>query len=137
MQVHFKSAPIKVRYGETDQMGVVHHSNYLRYFEVARLEWLTQLGVSYNSMEEQGVMMPVISAHIDYKSPAKFEDELRVFIQLEQVPLVKMIFNYQVFNQHDDLVCLASTKLAFMNASNRRPIRCPETFKAVFAAVVE
>lgn len=137
LQIHFKSSPIKVRYGETDQMGVVHHSNYLRYFEVARIEWLMQLGVSYNTMEEEGVMMPVISAHIDYKQPAKFEDELSVLIQLEQVPLVKMVFNYQVLNQHNDLVCEASTTLAFMNAMNRRPIRCPETFKAVFAAVVE
>ena len=77
-------------------MGVVHHSNYLRYLEVARLEWLTQLGISYNTMEEEGVMMPVISAHIDYKLPAKFEDALVVHIHLRAVPLVKMIFDYEI-----------------------------------------
>lgn len=137
LEIHFQSTPIIVRYGETDQMGVVHHSNYLRYLEVARLEWLTQLGISYNKMEAEGVMMPVISATIDYKQPAKFEDKLLLQINLEEVPLVKMIFNYKVINQHNDLVCTAATTLAFMNASSRRPMRCPESFKAVFSAVVQ
>ena len=94
MKIHFSSSPIIVRYGETDQMGVVHHSNYLRYFEVARLEWLTQLGISYQAMEEAGVMMPVIDAQISYKTPAKFEDHLTINIQLKEVPLVKMTFLY-------------------------------------------
>ena len=117
-------------------MGVVHHSNYLRYFEVARLEWLTQLGVSYNKMEEEGVMMPVISAQIEYKTPARFEDQLCIKIHLVDVPLVKMTFRYEVVNQKDELVCTATTVLAFMNAENRRPHRCPEAFKEVFAAVL-
>ena len=136
LKIHFSSSPIIVRYGETDQMGVVHHSNYLRYFEVARLEWLTKLGVSYQAMEEEGVMMPVINAQISYKTPAKFEDRLVIKIHLKEVPLVKMTFLYEVVNQNDELVCTASTTLAFMNASNRRPHRCPENFKAVFAAVI-
>lgn len=117
-------------------MGVVHHSNYLRYFEVARLEWLTQLGISYNAMEATGIMMPVIAADIQYKQAAKFEDTLKISIQLRSLPMVKMIFDYQVHNQKGELVCLASTTLAFMRADNRRPIRCPEKFSAVFAAVL-
>ena len=136
LKIHFSSTPIKVRYGETDQMGVVHHSNYLRYFEVARIEWLTQLGVSYQAMEEAGVMMPVIDVQISYKTPAKFEDKLTINIHLKEVPLVKMTFLYEVLNQNGELVCTAITTLAFMNASNRRPHRCPENFKAVFAAVI-
>ena len=136
MKIHFSSSPIIVRYGETDQMGVVHHSNYLRYFEVSRLEWLTQLGVSYQAMEEVGIMMPVIDAQITYKTPAKFEDALIIKIHLKEVPLVKMTFFYEVINQKDELVCTASTTLAFMNASNRRPHRCPENFKAIFAEVI-
>ena len=103
-------------------MGVVHHSNYLRYFEVARLEWLTQLGVSYNKMEEEGVMMPVISAQIDYKIPARFEDQLRIKIHLKEIPLVKMTFIYEVVNQKDELVCTATTVLAFMNAKTENHI---------------
>ena len=136
LKIHFTSSPLVVRYGETDQMGVVHHSNYLRYFEVARLEWLTQLGVSYNKMEEEGVMMPVISAQIDYKTPARFEDQLRIKIHLKEIPLVKMTFIYEVVNQNQELVCTATTVLAFMNAENRRPHRCPESFKKIFAAVL-
>ena len=136
LKIHFISSPLVVRYGETDQMGVVHHSNYLRYFEVARLEWLTQLGVSYNKMEEEGVMMPVISAQIDYKTPARFEDQLRIKIHLKEIPLVKMTFIYEVVNQNQELVCTATTVLAFMNAENRRPHRCPESFKKIFAAVL-
>ena len=136
LKIHFTSSPLVVRYGETDQMGVVHHSNYLRYFEVARLEWLTQLGVSYNKMEEEGIMMPVISAQIDYKTPACFEDRLRIKIHLKEIPLVKMIFIYEVVNQKEELVCTATTVLAFMNAENRRPHRCPESFKKIFAAVL-
>ena len=117
-------------------MGVVHHSNYLRYFEVARIEWLTQLGVSYQAMEEEGVMMPVIDVQINYKTPAKFEDNLTINIHLKEVPLVKMTFLYEVLNQKGELVCTATTTLAFMNANNRRPHRCPENFKAVFAAAI-
>ena len=81
-------------------------------------------------------MMPVISAHIEYKTPARFEDQLRIKIHLKEVPLVKMTFHYEVVNQNDELVCTATTVLAFMNASNRRPHRCPEAFKEVFAAVL-
>lgn len=136
LKFHFRSSPIVVRYGETDQMGVVHHSNYLRYFEVARLEWLTQLGISYNTMESSGVMMPVFHAQIEYKFPACFEDALVVEIYLREVPMVKMIFDYRVTNQRDELICTASTTLAFMRADNRRPIRCPKEFQTVFSTVV-
>ena len=136
LETHFSSSPIFVRYGETDQMGIVHHSNYLRYFEVARIEWLTKLGISYQSMEEAGVMMPVIDAQISYKIPARFEDALTIKIHLKEVPLVRMTFLYEVVNQKEELVCTASTTLAFMNATNRRPHRCPDNFKAVFAAVI-
>lgn len=136
LKIHFKSSPIVVRYGETDQMGVVHHSNYLRFFEVARLQWLKKMGISYNDMEHEGVMMPVIAASIDYKAPAKFEDELTIEIHLQAVPLVKMIFDYQVFNQERHLICTASTTLAFMRTTDRRPIRCPEKFKALFASEI-
>ena len=76
----FTSKPLLVRYGETDQMGVVHHSNYLRYFEVARLEWLSALGVSYTSMEKEGLIMPVIDVKVTYKTPALFDDSLTIYI---------------------------------------------------------
>ncbi|MDB4717223.1 acyl-CoA thioesterase, partial [Flavobacteriaceae bacterium] len=96
--LEYASKPLLVRYGETDQMGIVHHSNYFRYFEVARLEWLTALGVSYALMEKEGVIMPVIDAKISYKTPALFDDKLIINIFLSETPRVKIKFTYEVKN---------------------------------------
>jgi len=126
------SKPILVRYGETDQMGIVYHSNYLRYFEVARLEWLSFLGVSYNAMEQEGVIMPVIEVNLSYKTPALFEDKLIVEVRLDEAPKVKMKFSYSIRNQKDQIVCLGETTLAFLNSKTRKPVRCPEKFKILF-----
>ena len=128
----FISKPILVRYGETDQMGIVHHSNYLRYFEVARLEWLTALGVSYTSMEKQGIIMPVIDANLSYKTSALFDDSLIIGIKLDEIPKVKIKFSYEIRNQKNQVVCLGTTSLAFLNSETRKPIRCPENFTALF-----
>jgi|TARA_B100000767_G_C19778515_1_gene544385 acyl-CoA thioester hydrolase len=129
----FTSKPLLVRYGETDQMGVVHHSNYLRYFEVARLEWLSALGVSYTSMEKEGLTMPVIDVKVTYKTPALFDDSLTIYIFLSELPRVKIIFSYKIKNQKDEIVCNGETTLAFLNAKTRKPVRCPEEFGALFS----
>ena len=129
----FTSKPLIVRYGETDQMGVVHHSNYLRYFEVARLEWLSALGVSYTSMEKEGLIMPVIDVKVTYKTPALFDDSLTIYIFLSELPRVKIIFSYEIKNQKDEIVCTGETTLAFLNAKTRKPVRCPEEFGALFS----
>ena len=129
----FTSKPLLVRYGETDQMGVVHHSNYLRYFEVARLEWLSVLGVSYASMEKEGLIMPVIDVKVTYKTPALFDDSLIIYIFLSELPRVKIIFFYEIKNQRDEIVCTGETTLAFLNAKTRKPVRCPEEFSALFS----
>ncbi|MDC1081295.1 thioesterase family protein [Flavobacteriaceae bacterium] len=126
------SKPILVRYGETDQMGIVHHSNYLYYFEVARLEWLSFLGMSYNAMEQEGIIMPVIEVNLSYKTPALFEDKLIVEVRLNEAPKVKMKFSYSIRNQKDQIVCLGETTLAFLNSKTRKPVRCPEKFKILF-----
>lgn len=129
----FTSKPLLVRYGETDQMGVVHHSNYLRYFEVARLEWLSALGVSYASMEKEGLIMPVIDIKATYKTPALFDDSLTIYVFLSELPRVKIIFLYEIKNQKDEIVCTGETTLAFLNAKTRKPVRCPEEFGALFS----
>jgi len=128
----FTSKPLLVRYGETDQMGVVHHSNYLRYFEVARLEWLSALGVSYTSMEKEGLIMPVIDIKATYKTPALFDDSLTIYVFLSELPRVKIIFLYEIKNQKDEIVCTGETTLAFLNAKTRKLVRCPEEFGALF-----
>lgn len=117
---------VKVRYSETDQMGVVHHGNYAQYFEIARLEWLATLGVSYKTMEEEGVMLPVYELNTKFLKPAFFEDELVIKVRLKETPSVKIIFEYFIYNQKGELLTTAFTTLVFMDAKTRKPIRCPE-----------
>lgn len=116
---------IKVRYAETDQMGVVHHGNYPQYLEIARLEWLDALGISYKTMEENGVFLPVYAIGITYKKSAQFDDVLKVVVSLRNLPTVRIIFDYKIYNQHDELLTTAHTELIFMDAAKNRPIRCP------------
>ena len=74
LKFQFATSSLKVRYSETDQMGFVHHSNYLKYFELARLDWLSKLGISYKKIEENGILFPVIYSEIKYLFPLKFDD---------------------------------------------------------------
>lgn len=117
---------VKVRYAETDQMGVVHHGNYADYLEIARLDWLDELGVSYKSMEKEGVMLPVYEMHFKYIKSALFDDTLKIVTKLRRIPSVKIEFDYEIYNQEDDLLTTASTVLVFMDVKTRKPIRCPE-----------
>ncbi len=117
---------ITVRYSETDQMQFVHHSNYLKYFELARLEWLTVLGVSYSDMEKKGILMPVVRANLDFKSPLYFGDEFQVSVVLKNLPRATLVFYYEIFNQQNKIICSGTTVLAFLSPLTRRPMRCPE-----------
>lgn len=117
---------VKVRYAETDQMGVVHHGNYAQYLEIARIEWLNELGISYKSMEEEGIMLPVFEMNLKFKKPAVFDDELRIETRLKELPNVKIEFEYFIYNQKEELLTSASTVLVFMDARTKRPIRCPQ-----------
>ncbi len=117
---------LKVRYSETDQMGFVHHSNYAKYLEVSRLEWLENLGISYKWMEENGVMLPVYNLQTTFKKSALFDDTLKIVTTLRATPTVRITFDYEVFNQDDDLLTIASTELIFINTETGRPMRCPQ-----------
>lgn len=117
---------VKVRYAETDQMGVVHHGNYPDYLEIARLDWLDTLGVSYKSMEKEGVMLPVYEMHFKYIKSALFDDTLKIVTKLKKIPSVKIEFDYEIYNQEEELLTSASTVLVFMDVQTRKPIRCPE-----------
>lgn len=117
---------VKVRYAETDQMGVVHHGNYAQYFEIARLEWLSALDISYKEMEKNGVMLPVYELNTKYLKPAEFEDKLKIEVKLRELPSVKIIFEYTIYNQKEELLTTAYTTLVFMDAKTKKPIRCPK-----------
>ena len=82
----FDQIPIRVRYGETDQMGVVHHGNYALYIEMGRIEWLRKLGISYKKMEEEGIMLPVISMQLNFKKSARYDDVIKVKTELKKMP---------------------------------------------------
>jgi len=116
----------EVRYYETDQMGVVHHSNYIRYFEVARTLSMKKVGIPYDEMERKGIVMPIVSVSCTYKRPALFGDTLRVSTILEHLPSVKISFTYEVYNHKDELLATGSTVLAFLDSATKRPMRAPQ-----------
>lgn len=117
---------LRVRYGETDQMGVVYHGNYAQYLELGRVEWLRKFGVSYKRMEESGIMLPVISLHIKFKKPARYDDLIKVKTQLVNMPSATIEFNYEILNNADELLATGNTILVFMDINKNRPTRCPK-----------
>ncbi|MFV0540005.1 MAG: acyl-CoA thioesterase [Aestuariibaculum sp.] len=117
---------IRVRYGETDQMGVVYHGNYALYLEMGRIEWLRKLGISYKSMEENGVMLPVVSLNINYKKSACYDDLIKVKTQLKKTPTAKIEFEYEITNENGDILTTASTTLVFIDKKTNKPMRVPQ-----------
>jgi acyl-CoA thioester hydrolase len=117
---------IRVRYGETDQMGVVYHGNYAQYFEVGRVEWLRKFGVSYKELEASGIMLPVISLNIKYKKPARYDDLIKVKTQLVKTPSATIEFNYEIVNEENEILATGNTSLVFIDINRNRPTRCPQ-----------
>ncbi len=117
---------IRVRYGETDQMGYVYYGNYAQFFEVGRVEWLRTLGVSYKSLEESGIMLPVIQLNINYMKPAKYDDLLTITTIMTKKPLVKIEFDFEVRNEKNDLLTTGFTSLVFMDMKKNKPIKAPQ-----------
>ena len=123
---------IDVRYYETDQMGIVHHSNYIRYFECGRVDMLKKIGLPIEKIEESGVMMPVVSVNCRYRTPAKLGDCLNVITYIEELPKARLDIRNEIFNPDGMLVCEGSVTLGFINSEMRRPVRCPELLLNIF-----
>lgn len=120
------STQIRVRYAETDQMGVVYHSNYFPYFESARAESIRELGFTYADMEKMGVIMPVVDVHCRYLRPALYDDLLTVKTTLKELPLHhKIEFHHEVFNEKDELLAVAKIILYFMEAKGMKRTGLP------------
>jgi acyl-CoA thioester hydrolase len=117
---------VRVRYSETDQMGVVYHGNYAQYLEMGRVEWLRNLGISYKWMEENGIMLPVVSLNINYKKPARYDDLLSVKTIFKSQTSVKIEFDYEIRNEQGELLTIASSILVFVNMKTGRPTLPPE-----------
>ena len=120
------STKTRVRYSETDQMGVVYHGNYAQFFEMGRTEWLRSLGITYKDMEMNGIILPVVSLNLNFIKSALYDDILTIHTFLKKEPMVKIEFNYEIKNQLDELICTGSSVLAFMNSKNMKPTRCPD-----------
>ncbi|MBT8185811.1 MAG: acyl-CoA thioesterase [Eudoraea sp.] len=124
--MHFNKISFRVRYSETDQMGVVYHGNYAQYLEMGRVEWLRSFGISYKSMEENGIMLPVISLNVNYKKSALYDDLITVVTSLKKTPSVRIEFDYKIYNEDQEILIEANTVLAFMDIKKKRPVKCPE-----------
>ncbi len=122
---------IRVRYGETDQMGYVYYGNYGMYYEVGRVESLRQLGLTYKELEDGGVMMPVLENHSKFISPALYDDHLKIVTIIREKPTVRIKFEYEIFNQSGKLIHQGETLLAFVDKNTGRPCRPPEHFQNV------
>ncbi len=120
---------VRVRYSETDQMGVVYHGNYAQYFEMGRVEWLRNIGISYKWMEENGVMLPVVSLTTNYKKPARYDDLLRVKTIFKSQTSVKIEFDYEIYNEQDELLTIGNSILVFVNMKTGRPMAAPDYVK--------
>ena len=116
---------IRIRYGETDQMGFVYHGNYAQFFEIGRLDWITQIGVSYKEMESQGILLPVIYLETSFLKSAYYDDELTIETFLLETPTVRIKFGYNIFNNKNELLTIGTTHLVFLNKKNNKPMRCP------------
>ncbi|MAG18751.1 MAG: thioesterase [Flavobacteriaceae bacterium] len=124
--INYISEVFRVRYTETDQMGFAHHSNYLNYFEMARIEWLNKIGFSYAALERQGIVMPVVSVQINFKSPAYFDDPLTIKLVVNEIPKASIKIDYIIMNALKNEIANGSTTIAFLNIETNKPVRCPQ-----------
>lgn len=124
---------LRVRYAETDKMGVVYYANYLVWFEVARADLLRSLDWSYREMEESGVVLPVIEAHCEYQRPARYDDEIEVRTEGEMMSGVRMRFRYTVVRAADGVVAAHGHTVHAAVDLDGRPRRLPQRLRQVFA----
>ena len=119
---------LRVRYGETDQMGYMYYGNYAEFFEVGRVEMLRSLGLTYAGMEASGIMMPVLELHCKYLKPARYDEEITINVSMAKMPGVKIHFKYDLYNEKQELINLGETLLAFINMKTNRPCLPPSDF---------
>ena len=122
----YSETSFPVRYYETDQMGIVHHSHYIRYFECARNNLMIECGYPIERCEEDGVTIPIVTVECRYRFPAKMGDVVRAVAMIDEVPLAKLYVRQAVYNQDGVLCVEGKVSLGFLNKQTGRPVRCPE-----------
>jgi acyl-CoA thioester hydrolase len=124
---------LRVRYSDTDQMGFVYYGNYAAYYEVARVEAFRSIGYSYKKLEESGIGMPVLDMTSLYHAPAKYDDLLNITVKITEMPKARIRYLYEIHNEEGILLNTGTTSLAFINLTNRRPVKMPEHLKELIA----
>ena len=117
---------IRVRYSETDQMGVVYHGNYVPYFEIGRVEWLRNKGISYKSLEESDIALPIVSMTLNYKKSARYDDLLTVKTTFKKQTSVRIEFDCEIWSTENELLTTATFILVFLNLKTGRPMAPPQ-----------
>lgn len=126
MYIH--ESKIRVRYSETDQMGYVYNGNYAQYYEIGRTEMLRSLGLTYKYMEASGVMLPLLELKSKFIKPALYDQEITIKTMVREMPWVRMIFDYELFNEEAELINIGATTLVFFDKIKKRPCPPPAYF---------
>jgi acyl-CoA thioester hydrolase len=126
------TSTVRVRYAETDKMGIVYYANYLVWFEIARTDWLRDTGWTYRSMEDDGLALPVIEAHCDYRSSARYDDEIAITTTARLVSPVRLAFDYTVSRPADDTLIAAGYTVHATVDRTGRIVRLPTRVKDLF-----
>ena len=124
---------VRVRYKDTDAMGIAYYANYLIWFEVGRTEWMRALGPSYSELEQSGLFLPVIKVSCQYKAPARYDDELTVITWIESLRGVRVAFNYEI-HRDEQLIARGNTEHAFVNEKGRPIVLRKKTLSVEEAA---
>ena len=132
-----RSSHIRVRYAETDQMGVVYYANYFVWFEVGRTDWLRAAGSTYRAMEQEGVALPVIEAHTDYRRAAKYDDELEIRTRATLLTPVRVRFDYEIWRAGEDAPLATGHTVHAGMDSNGRPCRLPTAVRELLSSMSE
>ncbi len=128
---------LRSRYSETDKMGYVYHGKFLEYFEVARVEMIRSYGIDYRRMEESGIMLPVIEANLEFKSPVYYDEPIKIVVSIFDKPGIRLRTFYEVIATERDLLCArAQVTLFFMDEKTRKPTRAPIYFAEKFNMAV-
>ncbi len=133
--MYISETTVRVRYAETDRMGYCYYGNFATYFEVARVEALRELGVTYRQLEDEGVILPVLDFQIRYFKPAYYDEELRIETIIEEVNGARVYFSYKTFNEQNEQLNQATSTLVFVDFSTKKPMTPPKHLFELLAEV--
>ena len=125
---------IRIRYGETDKMGYVYYGNYPLYYEVGRTNMIRELGITYDELENEGILMPVYNLVVNYIKAAKYDELITVKTYLKELPSVRIIFDYEIYNEANELINTGETTLLFLDEKTRKPRKAPEKLLKVLSS---